>query len=76
MKEKNGFVIPEVTRRHSQLEAHQVLYEQVTIMVATLRAAQESTDATGVQVTSLQESLGVMKTRVREWDQRELQSVT
>ena len=63
--------IPEVTRRHSQLEAH--LYEQVTIMVATLRAAQESADAMGFQVAGLQESLQVMETRVIEWDQRELQ---
>ena len=72
-KEKNGFVNPEVTRRHSQLEAH--LYEQVTIMVATLRAAQEAADIMGVQIAGLQESLGlqVMEARVREWDKRELQ---
>ena len=69
--EKNGFIIPEVTRRHLQLEAH--LYEQVATMVATLRATQEAADAMGAQTTGLQESLQVMEARVREWDTRELQ---
>ena len=42
-------------------------------MVAALGAAHESTKAMGVEVADLQESLGVMGTRVREWDRREQQ---
>ena len=57
----------EVTRRHSQL------YAQVAIMVAALGAAQESTEAMGSQVTDMQDSLGVMESRLRDWDEREQQ---
>ena len=71
--EKDSFIIPEVTRRHSQLEAH--LYERVATLVATLRAMQETADAMGVQTTGLQESLKVTEARVRvsEWNKREQQ---
>ena len=69
-KEKNGFIILEVTRRHSQLEAH--LYKQVATLVGTLRVMQDSADAMGAPTTGLQESLQVMEARVQEWDKREL----
>ena len=42
-------------------------------MVAALGAAQESAEAMGAQVTDMQDNLGVMESRLRDWDEREQQ---
>ena len=55
-----------MTIRHSQLQAH--LLEGVATLVATLRTLQDTAEAMMVQ-----ESLTVMKARVRQWDKREQQ---